>query len=177
MAIPVIMPRQGQSVESCILGQWYKKPGDEVKAGDLLFSYETDKAAFDEEAKADGILLARYFEEGDEVEVLAPVAVIGNPGEVVDELRVTGSKVSMEEPEEPSAKIIEFTVEPDNHPDDRIRISPLARNMAVRLGISYTAIQGTGPQGRIIARDIEAAAQTKAAEVALPKQEDRKSVV
>lgn len=175
MATVVIMPRQGQSVETCILGQWYKKPGDEVKAGDLLFSYETDKAAFDEEAKADGILLARYFEEGDEVEVLAPVAVIGNPGEVVDELPVTGSKVSMEEPEEPSAKIIEFTVEPDNHPDDRVRISPLARNMAVRLGISYTSIQGTGPQGRIIARDIEAAAQTKAAEVALPKQEAEKA--
>ena len=51
MAVPVLMPRQGQSVESCILGQWYKSVGEEVKEGDILFSYETDKASFEEEAK------------------------------------------------------------------------------------------------------------------------------
>lgn len=169
MATVVIMPRQGQSVETCILGQWYKKPGDEVKAGDLLFSYETDKAAFDEEAKADGVLLARYFEEGDEVEVLAAVAVIGEPGEVVEELPGTGLKTFGEAEEEPAAKIIEFAVEPEPQPDDRIRISPLARNMAVRLGVNYTTIQGSGPQGRIIARDIEAAAGTKVAAVPVQK--------
>lgn len=169
MATVVIMPRQGQSVETCILGQWYKKPGDEVKAGDLLFSYETDKAAFDEEAKADGVLLARYFEEGDEVEVLAAVAVIGEPGEVVEELPGTGLKTFGEAEEEPAAKIIEFAVEPEPQPDDRIRISPLARNMAVRLGVNFTTIQGSGPQGRIIARDIEAAAGTKVAAVPVQK--------
>ena len=169
MATVVIMPRQGQSVETCILGQWYKKPGDEVKAGDLLFSYETDKAAFDEEAKADGVLLARYFEEGDEVEVLAAVAVIGEPGEVVEELPGTGLKTFGEAVEEPAAKIIEFAVEPEPQSDDRIRISPLARNMAVRLGVNYTTIQGSGPQGRIIARDIEAAAGTKVAAVPVQK--------
>lgn len=169
MATVVIMPRQGQSVETCILGQWYKNPGDEVKAGDLLFSYETDKAAFDEEAKADGVLLARYFEEGDEVEVLAAVAVIGEPGEVVEELPGTGLKTFGEAEEEPAAKIIEFAVEPEPQPDDRIRISPLARNMAVRLGVNFTTIQGSGPQGRIIARDIEAAAGTKVAAVPVQK--------
>ena len=51
MATPVIMPRQGQSVESCIITKWNKQVGDSVAVGDILFSYETDKAAFDEEAK------------------------------------------------------------------------------------------------------------------------------
>jgi pyruvate dehydrogenase E2 component (dihydrolipoamide acetyltransferase) len=92
MAIPVMMPRQGQSVESCIMGQWYKSVGDEVKEGDLLFSYETDKASFEEEAKSDGILLAAFFEEGDEVPVLTNVAVIGNEGEPVDEFAPGGNE-------------------------------------------------------------------------------------
>ena len=51
MAHPVILPRQGQSVESCIITQWFKKPGDAVSEGDVLFSYETDKATFEETAK------------------------------------------------------------------------------------------------------------------------------
>ena len=83
MAIAVLMPRQGQSVETCILGQWYKTVGEEVNVGDILFSYETDKASFEEEAKTDGVLLATFYNEGDEVPVLVNVAVIGQKGEVV----------------------------------------------------------------------------------------------
>ncbi len=80
MAVPVMMPRQGQSVESCILGQWFKEVGEEVNEGDILFSYETDKASFEEEAKEAGVLLATFFEEGDEIPVLTNVAVIGKKG-------------------------------------------------------------------------------------------------
>ncbi len=57
MATAVLMPKQGQSVETCIITQWFKKKGDKVTAGDILFSYETDKAAFDLEAPADATLL------------------------------------------------------------------------------------------------------------------------
>lgn len=81
MATAVIMPRQGQSVESCILSQWNKQVGDTVKAGELLFSYETDKASFEEEAKLDGVLLARFYNENDDVPCLETVCVIGNAGE------------------------------------------------------------------------------------------------
>ena len=66
MATPVIMPRQGQSVESCIITKWNKQVGDSVAVGDILFSYETDKAAFDEEAKEAGTVLAIFFNEGDD---------------------------------------------------------------------------------------------------------------
>ena len=58
MATPVIMPRQGQSLESCVIGQWLKKLGDKVAVGDELFTYKTDKAIFDEAAKVEGELLA-----------------------------------------------------------------------------------------------------------------------
>ena len=81
MATPVIMPRQGQSVESCIIGSINKKKGDSVKKGDVLFSYETDKASFEEESPADGVVLECFYKEGDEVPVLENMMVIGEPGE------------------------------------------------------------------------------------------------
>jgi len=154
------MPRQGQSVESCILGQWYKEVGDEVKTGDLLFSYETDKASFEEEAKADGVLLVKYFEPGDEVPVLTEVALVGERGEMVEAKAQAQAEVKAEgggEAEE-TPKVIEFAMEPGLPEDGRIAISPLARNMARQMGVDFSALRGTGPQGRIIARDIEAAA-------------------
>ena len=72
MAVPVIMPRQGQSVESCIISKWNKKKGDRVNTGDILFSYETDKASFEEEARMDGTLLDIFFDEGEDVVVGLP---------------------------------------------------------------------------------------------------------
>ncbi len=81
MAEPVLMPKQGQSVESCIITEWYKSKGDQVSRGDLLFAYETDKASFEEEAQSDGILLDVFYETGDEVPVLTNVAVIGQKGD------------------------------------------------------------------------------------------------
>ena len=81
MATPVIMPRQGQSVESCIISNWAKNVGDKVVPGDTLFTYETDKATFDEEAKVEGTMLVHFFEEGDDVPCLTNVCVIGAPGD------------------------------------------------------------------------------------------------
>jgi len=81
MATPVIMPRQGQSVESCIISRWFKSPGELVKKGDILFSYETDKASFETEAETNGFLIQRLYEEGSEVPVLQIVAYLGSEGE------------------------------------------------------------------------------------------------
>lgn len=160
MAIPVIMPRQGQSVESCIFGQWYKSVGEEVKEGELLFSYETDKASFEEEAKANGILLAVFFDNGDEVPVLTNIGVIGAKGEPFEMFRspgetITDSNTVTVQEEEP--KIIEFEFEPQT--DERQRISPLAKNMAQKLGLDIRQIKGSGPRGRIIARDVDVASK------------------
>lgn len=157
MAVPVLMPRQGQSVETCIFGQWYKTVGEEVRVGDILFSYETDKASFEEEAKEDGVLLATFFNEGDEVPVLVNVAVIGKKGEAIDEFS-PGTTLTVDKPEvkvvDEAPKVIEFEVEIDPT-DMRIRISPLAKNMAEKKGVDIQSLKGSGPHGRIIARDIE----------------------
>ncbi|MFW6277297.1 MAG: dihydrolipoamide acetyltransferase family protein [Prolixibacteraceae bacterium] len=166
MAIPVLMPRQGQSVESCIMGQWYKSVGEEVSEGDILFSYETDKASFEEEAREDGILLAAFFEEGDEVPVLTNVAVIGKEGESFEEFipgkteeKAPEEMEAKSEKEEEAPKVVEFEMD-EQDDGKRIRISPLAKNMAQQMGVNIGAVNGTGPRGRIIARDIEAASKT-----------------
>ncbi len=96
MASAVIMPKAGITVESCIIGEWKKKVGDPVKIGDILFTYETDKASFECESTAEGVLLEIFFEEGDEVPCLVNVCAVGNPGEDGSALR-GGSGASAEE--------------------------------------------------------------------------------
>ena len=86
MANIVIMPRQGQSVESCIITTWQKKKGDRVEIGDILFSYETDKSAFDEPSQFAGTVLEVLFPEGDVVPCLETVCIIGEPGEDISTL-------------------------------------------------------------------------------------------
>ena len=81
MAVPVIMPRQGPSVESFIIGEWHVSKGDHVEEGDKLFTYETDKATFDETAPTSGEVIAIFFEEDDDVPVFLNVLVIGEAGE------------------------------------------------------------------------------------------------
>jgi pyruvate dehydrogenase E2 component (dihydrolipoamide acetyltransferase) len=81
------MPKAGISVETCIIGSWRKKAGDAVKAGDILFDYETDKASFECESTADGVLLDIFYGDGEETPVLVPVCAVGQPGEDASALR------------------------------------------------------------------------------------------
>lgn len=158
MATPVIMPRQGQSVESCIITKWNKHVGDKVAVGDVLFSYETDKSSFDEEAKTEGELLAVFFDEGDDVECLLNVCVIGNHGESTEEFNPRNEKPS--EPEKAEVKAEEPKVAPAPEAvatvniGDRLRISPRARALAEKQNADLRYAVATGPNGRIIERDI-----------------------
>jgi pyruvate dehydrogenase E2 component (dihydrolipoamide acetyltransferase) len=198
MATAVMMPRQGQSVETCFITSWHKAKGDKIEKGDILFSYETDKAAFDEEAPESGVLLEIFFGEGDEVPVLETVAVIGQPGEKYT-VPATGKAASAGKPadghpgasadgprgasaevfpgkpvgmtpgEPADAKGEPEEIPPgkpgsareDTTPEGRIRISPLARKLATAHNLSLANIKGSGPQGRIIERDIKKAAGNK----------------
>ncbi len=167
MATPVIMPRQGQSVESCIITQWMKNKGDKVAVGDLLFSYETDKAAFDEESTVAGTLLEVFFEDGDEVSVLTNVCVIGSEGDDPESFRPGGESVSEEislekEVEEVVAREI-YQEKSEDLENEKIRISPRARKKAVEYGVHMENLSGTGPKGRIIERDIIAATASQPA--------------
>ena len=100
MAVAVIMPRQGQSVESCIITEWHKNVGDAVQEGEPLFTYETDKATFEEPAKASGTLLARLYNVDDDVPVLVNVAVIGAPGEDISAFTGAAPTASAQTPAE-----------------------------------------------------------------------------
>ena len=164
MAEAVLMPKQGQSVESCIITQWYKKKGDKIEEGDLLFAYETDKAAFEEEAASSGILLEVFYGEGDEVPVLSNVAIIGEQGEDISSFTAgiaqkAGTEVE-EKPESVEAPGSQSTGE-SGKKEDRVRISPRARNMASEHGVNLSGLSGSGPNGRIIARDIEKYLESK----------------
>ena len=168
MAIPVIMPKQGQTVESCIIAKWHKKKGDKVKIGDILFTYETDKATFDEEAKENGILLDVFFEEGEDVPVLANVCVIGQEGEDVSGFDQRAGKEEhapdgkIEKTDKEGIKIYgkrartseENDFAGEGVPDEKVKISPRARNLSEKAGVDYRYAKPTGPDHRIIEKDI-----------------------
>jgi pyruvate dehydrogenase E2 component (dihydrolipoamide acetyltransferase) len=165
MATIVIMPKQGQSVESCIIVSWKKHAGDAVKAGDVLCEVETDKATFEVESPAEGTLLAIFHEQGADVPVLTPIAAIGKPGESTDGLRGAGA-ASAAQPTpaaQPAAAAPVPAVAPSPvavpapSADGKIKASPRAKALAAAKAVSLAGLLGTGPGGRIIERDVVAA--------------------
>ena len=163
MATLVIMPRQGQSVESCIITAFNVKVGDEVKKGDTLFSYETDKSSFDEPSPEDGKVLAIFKEEGDDVPCLENVLVLGADGEDISAL--VAASATQEEAAAPAA--VEATpaaqpekaaaVEAPATTDVKVSgaISPRARLLAEKTHVDLLKATPTGPDGRIIERDVQ----------------------
>ena len=183
MAHVLIMPRQGNTVESCIIQEWKVQENDTVKADTAVCIVETDKATFDVSAGADGIILKILHPAGDDVPVLQPIAVIGAPGE--DAAAVVTAIAALETPsKEASRQDAETQNIPPNSSrrgaetqreekksheldnknlgvlaplrGDKQIISPRAKNLAAKEGILPTA-PGTGPGGRVIERDIKTA--------------------
>ena len=103
MAVGVVMPKAGITVEECVITEWLKKKGDHVNVGDILFTYETDKASFECESTAEGELLEIFYEDGDEVPVLTNVCAIGQPGDDISGLRGAGTETAAAAPEAASA--------------------------------------------------------------------------
>lgn len=173
MAILVIMPKQGQSVESCIIGTINKQKGDEVKKGDVLFSYETDKATFEEESPTDGTILEVFYKEGDEVPVLENMMIIGNPGENYSDLMQGSASPTSTEADSPTSesqipnldskttdselKTQNSELKTENSELGIAFISPRARKLAEKCALDISQIIGTGPKGRIIEKDIQEA--------------------
>ncbi|MEC8044322.1 MAG: dihydrolipoamide acetyltransferase family protein [Verrucomicrobiota bacterium] len=175
MAEPIIMPRQGQSVESCILTEWKVNVGDQVAEGDVIAVIETDKASFDLESTAAGTVLALFWEADDDVPVLANVAVVGNEGDDIDEFRpesgasasVTETSPATDASPGPAPVSIEqaqaaSAVAPASSAVNAISaagvssgVSPRARKLAFRHGLDPEIIDGSGPNGRVIERDVE----------------------
>ena len=166
MATPVMMPNVGISVESCILTEWHKKKGDAVKKGDVLFTYETDKSTLEEESPVDGIMLEQFFKEDDDIPTMTNVCVIGQEGESTAEFapKLDNQEAPAEAaPAAPAAAEAPVAAAPaaavptaaaPAQAGEFIKISPRARVLAEKTGIDPHFAAPTGPNGRIIERDV-----------------------
>lgn len=161
MAIAVLMPKQGQSVESCLIIKWNKKVGDKVKAEEPICEVETDKAVFEVEVPEAGTILRIFYKEGDDVPVLETIAIIGQPGEKIDHLipkkTVSVSKEEYVENQKAITSDKSLKKTKSSFGDGLIPISPVARRFAEKKGIDFSKLAGSGPGGRIIKKDIEKA--------------------
>jgi len=140
------MPRQGQSVETCRLIEWKKKEGEAVRSGEVLCEVETDKAVFEVEAPAAGCLLKTFYPQGADVPVLARIALIGEQGEDISPFLAVEEAAGAREAGQAQPAAVETP---------GLRISPRARRLAEARGLSLSDLAGTGPGGRILARDVE----------------------
>ncbi|HZC74879.1 MAG TPA: dihydrolipoamide acetyltransferase family protein [Gaiellaceae bacterium] len=158
MSTEVILPRLGQGMESGTIVRWLKSEGEPVEKGEPLFELDTDKVTQEVEAEVAGVLLKIAVAEG-EVPVGQTVAFIGAEGEDVPEIAAVTpqQEQTKAEPTEPEPMAAQQEVAPVASGNGRIKASPLARRMARDRGIELSAIRGTGPDGRIVAEDVERA--------------------
>jgi pyruvate dehydrogenase E2 component (dihydrolipoamide acetyltransferase) len=176
MATEVLMPRQGQSVESCIIIEWKVSEGDAVTEGQPLCEVETDKATFEVEATASGTMLGIFYPADADVEVLKVIAAIGEPGEDISGLRPEMAEDGEQKTEdggqktEDSEQAVDKKTETPSpssvvsHPSSEPtgKASPRAKKLAAAKGVDVSTIGGTGPEGRVIERDVNAALAGKA---------------
>lgn len=177
MATVVVMPQLGNSVESCLIVTWAVGEGDVVAENTVLCEVETDKASMEVPSTAAGTVLKLLWDEGDDVPVKDPLLVLGEPGEdpgpaleaagVAD----TGPTTEVDTPDQPAGEAsYEETGEPAPPADEPVETlegtvsvpghgtSPRARSLAAQKSLDLDAVEaGTGPGGRVIERDVQAA--------------------
>jgi pyruvate dehydrogenase E2 component (dihydrolipoyllysine-residue acetyltransferase) len=167
VATEVKLPRLGQGMESGTIVKWLKSEGEPVQKGEPLYELDTDKVTQEVEAEASGVLLKISVAEG-EVPVGGTIAFIGEQGEaLVVESTDGASTRAAPAPAAPAREPEPERVAPAPTANGRIKASPLARRIARERGIDLSALTGTGPEGRIVAQDLEGAAPA-AAPVAAP---------
>ncbi|MEN6499063.1 MAG: dihydrolipoamide acetyltransferase family protein, partial [Rectinema sp.] len=182
MATTIIMPKLGNTVESSVIISWNVKPGDHIDKDSILCEIETDKATMEVPAGVEGTVLALLHKEGDDVPVLEPIAVIGEPGEDWQKGSEAGQASTAEET--PATQTAATSVFSSAGGADK-HASPRARQAMARLNVDIDSIaRGSGPEGRILERDViaasteavspraaEAKATPFASETAAPKAE------
>ncbi|MFC2687463.1 MAG: dihydrolipoamide acetyltransferase family protein, partial [Arachnia propionica] len=166
MATVIVMPALGNSVESCLIVSWLVKEGDTIAENGILCEVETDKASMEVPSTASGTVLKLLWAEGDDVPVKQPLLVVGEPGEdPAPVLAEVGFGAAQEKA--PEQATVATSEPPAQAPTgasvagDERGSSPRARNLAAAEGIDIAAVPaGTGPGGRVIARDVAAVAET-----------------
>jgi pyruvate dehydrogenase E2 component (dihydrolipoamide acetyltransferase) len=164
MAETINMPKLGFDMAEGLLVRWVKQVGETIHKGDVLAEIETDKATVEVESSASGVVLSHIVDQGTMVPVNAPIAVVGQAGEKVDVASPAAESGKQKADEKPAAQTPP-TVAPttqavspaDNGP---VKASPLAKKIARNNNINLASIQGSGPNGRIVRKDVEAALTT-----------------
>jgi pyruvate dehydrogenase E2 component (dihydrolipoamide acetyltransferase) len=172
MATEIKLPRLGQGMESGTIVRWLKSEGEPVEKGEPLYELDTDKVTQEVEADASGVLLRIAIAEG-EVAVGKTIAVIGQEGEEVAEPKEEEAPKAEAPAEQPAPPPVSRDVSRDGQTREggRIKASPLARRIARERGIDLASIRGTGPEGRIVAEDVERAEAVPAAAPAAAEAE------
>jgi pyruvate dehydrogenase E2 component (dihydrolipoamide acetyltransferase) len=157
MATEVKLPRLGQGMESGTIVKWLKSEGEAVEKGEPLYELDTDKVTQEVEAEASGVLIKIAVNEG-EVPVGETIAFIGKEGETIEVTAPAPKAKPQDEPkqEAPTREEPAPAVEPQTT-NGRVKASPLARRIARERGIELASLRGTGPDGRIVAEDVERA--------------------
>ena len=165
MAYEVLMPQLGLTMEEGTVSQWLKKEGDEVKAGEAILEIPTDKLTKEVVSEHDGVLLKIVAQEGDDIPVKGLLAYIGQPGEQVGDGAAAPAAAAAPEaaPAAAAAPAAPAAAPVADASGKRIRISPFARKLAAGMGVDYSTLTGSGPSGRIVAKDIYAAAEAQKA--------------
>jgi pyruvate dehydrogenase E2 component (dihydrolipoamide acetyltransferase) len=158
MATEIKLPRLGQGMESGTIVKWLKSEGDQVQKGEPLYELDTDKVTQEVEADASGVLLKIAVAEG-EVEVGKTIAVIGEQGESAEvKSEEAPSPKAPEQKAQPAQTERVTQVREPSTTNGRVKASPLARRIARERGIDLGGVAGTGPEGRVVAEDVERAA-------------------
>ena len=162
MAFEVLMPQLGLTMEEGTVSQWIKHEGDEVKTGDVIVEITTDKLTNEVTSEHDGVMLKIVAQEGEDIPVKGLLAYIGQPGESVgDGAPAAAAPAAPAAEATPAAAPAAAPAPLAAANGARIRISPLARKTAAKMGVDYSGIAGTGPSGRIVLKDILAAAEAQ----------------
>ena len=161
MAYEVLMPQLGLTMEEGTVSQWIKHEGDEVKTGDVIVEITTDKLTNEVASEHDGVLLKIVAQEGEDIPVKGLLAYIGQPGEAVGDAPAAPAAAPAAEAAPAAAAASAAAPAPVAANGKRIRISPLARKTAAKMGVDYSGIAGTGPSGRIVVKDLLAAAEAQ----------------
>ena len=163
MAYEVLMPQLGLTMEEGTVSQWVKHEGDPVKTGDVLLEITTDKLTNEVTSEHDGVLLKIVAQEGEDVPVKGLLCYVGQAGESVGDAPAAAPAAAA-----PAAAPAAPAAAPAAAPvaGARLRVSPLARKTAAKLGVDLSKLTGSGPSGRIRQQDVLAAAN--AAQAAAP---------
>jgi len=162
------MPQVGQDLTTGKLIEWRVKPGDQVKKGDIVAVVESEKASFEVEAFAEGVVLELMYAEGDTATVLEPILFVGLPGEkgggAVGEASKQAAPAAGLVPSLASIEVVTNGGKANSGDNDRRRVSPLARRLAGQLSIDLGGIDGTGPSGSVVKRDVDAVVASREAQ-------------